>query len=201
MAVVDKRSVYLLVFDGLADWEPSYALTGLRHWAKVPVRTVGFQKREVTTMAGLRVSSDMMLADMDSSDVALFMLPGGDMWESKYPRDNVENVLWNLEASDVPIAGICAATIPMARAGLFAGRRHTSNGRAYLLQHTKGYLGAENYVETSAIREERVISATGLGALEFAREVFAELQAFTDAEIAEWYERYRTGRMPPASAS
>jgi putative intracellular protease/amidase len=198
---VNTRTVQLLVFDGLADWEPSYALTGLRHWAKMPVRTVGFHKREVTTMAGLRVSPDSVLADIDPGDVALFMLPGGDMWESQYPRESIENVLWNLEASDVPIAGICAATIAMANAGLFAGRRHTSNGRAYLQHHAKGYLGAENYVETPAIREEKVISATGLGALEFAREVFAELRAFTDAEIREWFEMYRTGRMPGAPIS
>jgi putative intracellular protease/amidase len=199
MATDDSRSTYLLVFDGLADWEPSYALTGLRHWAKLPVRTVGFDKREVTTMAGLRVSPDIMLADMDLTNVALFMLPGGDMWESKYPREHIENVLCNLEDQEVPIAGICAATIAIARAGLFAGRRHTSNGRAYLQAHARGYLGADNYVETRAVRDERIISATGLGALEFAREVFAELRAFTDTEIVEWYEMYRTGRQAAAS--
>lgn len=97
-----QRPAHLLVFDGLADWEPSYALTGLRHWAKMPVRTVGFDTREVTTIAGLRIAPDIALAE-----------------------------------------------------------------------------------------------------LEFAREVFAELQAFTDAEIAEWYDMYRSGRMPsvPATAS
>jgi putative intracellular protease/amidase len=194
------RSAHLLVFEGLADWEPSYALTGLRHWAKVPVRTVGFDRREVTTMAGLRILPDTTLADMDSADVALFMLPGGDMWESTYPRDDIDNVLWDLEACDVPIAGICAATIAIARAGLFVSRKHTSNGRGYLLQHAPGYAGAENYVDTPAVREDRIISATGLAALEFAREVFAELRAFTDTEIAEWYDMYRVGRIPTPPA-
>jgi len=198
MGSAEGRSAHLLVFDGLADWEPSYALTGLRHWAKVPVRTVGFDNRVVITMAGLRISPDTTLVDMDPNDIALFMLPGGDMWESKYPRDKIENVLCNLEASEIPIAGICAATIAIARAGLFAGRRHTSNGRAYLQHHTRGYVGAENYVEAPAIRDERLISASGLAALEFAREVFVELSAFTDDEISEWYDMYRTG-IPPAS--
>jgi putative intracellular protease/amidase len=194
------RSVHLLVFEGLADWEPSYALTGLRHWAKLPVRTVGFDRREVTTMAGLRVLPDITLADMDFNNVALFMLPGGDMWEASYPRDDIETLLCDLEASDVPIAGICAATIAIARAGLFVSRQHTSNGRAYLLRQAPGYAGAANYVDTPAIREDRVISATGLAALEFAREVFAELRAFTDAEIAAWYDMYRAGRSPTLSA-
>lgn len=201
MPASGNRSVHLLIFDGLADWEPSYALTGLRHWAKVPVRTVGFDENEVTSMGGLRIIPDTTLAEVDIQDVALFMLPGGDMWESDYPRQAVENALSNFAAHRVPIAGICAATIPLARAGLFDGRRHTSNGRDFLLHHAPSYAGAGGYMEAAAVRDKGVISATGLGALEFAREVFAELKAFTDAEIVEWYEMYRSGRLPSAPAA
>jgi putative intracellular protease/amidase len=194
-----NRSVHLLIFDGLADWEPSYALTGLRHWAKVPVRTVGFDESEVMSMAGLRILPDTTLGDVDIADVALFMLPGGDMWEAEYPRDAVDNALANLARHRIPIAGICAATIPLARAGLFANRRHTSNGRDYLLKHVPSYAGSDSYVEAGAIRDKGVVSATGLAALDFAREVFAELDAFTDAEIKEWYDMYHAGRIPSAS--
>lgn len=192
---MSQRGVHLLVFEGLADWEPSYALTGVRHWAKIPVRTVGFDDREVTTMGGLRVSPDMTLEQVDPGDVALFVLPGGDMWESDYPRDAVERMVTSLQHRDVPIAGICAATIALARAGLFEGRRHTSNGREYLRQHAGEYAGAENYSDTLATRDAGVVSASGLGALEFAREIFAELRAFTETEIAEWYQMYRSGRL------
>jgi putative intracellular protease/amidase len=192
-----SRSVHLLVFDGLADWEPAYALTGVRHWAKMPVRTVGFDRRDVTTMGGLRVTPDSMLSEVDPADVALFMLPGGDMWEGDYPSAAIESALENLLQRHVPVAGICAATIALARAGLFDGRRHTSNGREYLRQHAGEYPGAGGYVDTLATRDTGVVSANGLGALEFAREVFGELKAFTDGEIVEWYEMYRSGQRAP----
>lgn len=192
-----SRSVHLLVFDGLADWEPAYALTGLRHWAKIPVRTVGFDGRDVTTMGGLRVTPDSALEQLEPDDVAMFMLPGGDMWEGDYPRAAVERALENLLRRKVPVAGICAATIALARAGLFDGRRHTSNGQEYLRQHAGDYPGAGNYVDTLATRDAGIVSANGLGALEFAREIFGELKAFTEGEIVEWYEMYRSGRPTP----
>src|SRR6185312_89886 len=37
-----SRRVAILVFDGFADWEPAYALTGLRRWGGRSVTSVGF---------------------------------------------------------------------------------------------------------------------------------------------------------------
>jgi putative intracellular protease/amidase len=194
------RDICLLVFDGLADWEPSFALTGLRRWASMSVRTVGFSAAPVTTMGGLRLLPDATLAQVDAGGVALFMLPGGDMWENDYPRAQLEPVLGELRARQVPIAAICGATVALARAGLLAGRRHTSNGREYLLAHAPGYAGAEHYEEGLAMRDDGIITASGLGAVEFAREIFAELQAFSADDIALFYEMYRHGRMPAGTA-
>ena len=186
------RDICLFVFDGLADWEPSFALTGLRRWASMSVRTVGLSPAPVTTMGGLRLLPDTTLADLDPSGVALFMLPGGDMWETGYPRAQLEAVLGVLRARHVPIAAICGATVAVARAGLLAGRRHTSNGREYLL--------AQHYEEGLAMRDDGIITACGLGAVDFARETFAELHAFSADDIALFYEMYRHGRMPAGTS-
>jgi len=194
------RDICLFVFDGLADWEPSFALTGLRRWASMSVRTVGLSPAPVTTMGGLRLLPDTTLADFDPSGVALFMLPGGDMWETGYPRAQLEAVLGVLRARHVPIAAICGATVAVARAGLLAGRRHTSNGREYLLAHAPGYAGAEHYEEGLAMRDDGIITACGLGAVDFARETFAELHAFSADDIALFYEMYRHGRMPAGTS-
>lgn len=34
------KSIAVLVFDGFADWEPAFALTGLRRWGKREVITI-----------------------------------------------------------------------------------------------------------------------------------------------------------------
>jgi len=56
---MSDAAVFLLLPDGMADWEPGFAVAGLRHWAKVPVRTVGFTRDPITTMGGLRILPDM----------------------------------------------------------------------------------------------------------------------------------------------
>lgn len=188
--------VAVLVFDGFADWEPAFALTGLRRWGNYAVVAVGYDRTTITSMGGLRVVPDRTLDDLGSLEPRLVLLPGGDMWRDGYPVDRLEPVLATLRTRQVPIAGICAATIALARAGLFRGRRHTSNGRAFLREHAPGYETADGYVEDLAVRDSGVISANGLGAVEFAGEIFAELGVFGAADLRRYHDMYRHGRDP-----
>jgi putative intracellular protease/amidase len=50
----------------------------------------------------------------------------------------------------------------VARAGLIQGRRHTSNGRAYLEAHVPDYRDGEHYVDTPAVRDRGLVTASGL---------------------------------------
>ncbi|HET6638303.1 MAG TPA: DJ-1/PfpI family protein, partial [Gemmatimonadota bacterium] len=88
---MSDAAVFLLLPDGMADWEPGFAVAGLRHWAKVPVRTVGFTRDPITTMGGLRILPDISLAEFptDADAVRLFLLPGGDLWEGDYPSSSL----------------------------------------------------------------------------------------------------------------
>lgn len=189
-------AIHLLVFDGFADWEPAFALTALRRWAKRDVRTVGFGTAAITTMGGLRVLPDVALRDLVLEEVALFMLPGGTMWEESYPRAELERLLHQMDERGTKIAAICGATAAVARAGLVAGRRHTSNGRAYLAAQAPGYAGSELYEDVLATRDRGLVTASGLGAVEFASEIFRELGVFSADHLALWHEMYRQGRAP-----
>src|SRR3712207_9188724 len=84
--------IHVLVFDGFADWEPSYALAELRRSGNHEIVSVGFTTDEVTSMGGLRVRPGRALADVRPEDVRLLILPGGDMWEREdaYPRARLE---------------------------------------------------------------------------------------------------------------
>jgi hypothetical protein len=55
------QTAHLVVFNGLADWEPAHALCELRRSGRFEVRTVGFTPRTITTMAGLKVVPDLAL--------------------------------------------------------------------------------------------------------------------------------------------
>jgi putative intracellular protease/amidase len=183
-------STAVLVFEGFADWEPSYALTGLRRWGKRSVTTYGYSLSPITSMGGLRVTPDRVLEDLDAPE--LLLLPGGEMWEQGYPADRLDPILGHLAANSIPIAGICAATVALARAGLFRDHRHTSNGRDFLSHYAPNYETSSMYVDAAlAVADRGIISASGLGAVEFAAEIFTTLRALPDEAIAQFRAMYR----------
>jgi putative intracellular protease/amidase len=159
---------------------------------------VGYDCEPVTSMGGLRVVPDRALGELTPPDTELLILPGGDAWAAGYPAASLEPVLAMLREARVPIAAICGATIAAARAGLFRGRRHTSNGRSFLREHAPGYDDpSATYVEGAlAVTDDGVISASGLGAIEFAREIFATLGVLSPDDLRLYVEMYREGRQP-----
>jgi len=191
-------AVFVLVFDGLADWEPSYALAELRRSGRHDIVSVGFTRDEVTTMGGLRIRPDRALADLDPEEVQLLIIPGGDLWEREdgYPRVEVEALVDKLLTAGRPVAAICGGTVAMARGGFLDNRRHTSNAPSYLRQNVPSYRGEEFYDTSLAVRDRGMITASGLAAVDFAREIFAELGLFSSSDETLWYDMFKHGRMP-----
>jgi putative intracellular protease/amidase len=140
--VTPDKSIYVLVFGGMADWEPAHALAELRRWGNRHVVAVGLDRSPVRTMGGLQITPDVALSEVGADAIELLILPGGDMWESGvYPRDELESLVRSLIAVKTPVAAICAATIALARAGVLDDRRHTSNALADLERHAPNYRG------------------------------------------------------------
>jgi putative intracellular protease/amidase len=162
------------------------------------VLTVGFTPAAVISMGGLRVTPHLTLADVAAEDVRLLILPGGDMWEREeaYPRVELETLLEQMISAHRPIAAICAATVALARARLLDERRHTSNMPAYLAEQVPAYRGSARYDSALAVTDGGIITASGLGAVDFARAIFAELAVFTPADEALWYDMFKHGRLP-----
>jgi len=193
-------AVHMLVFDGFADWEPAFALAELRRSGGLEVVTVGFSVAPVRSMGGLTVIPDRSLDGLDPRAVRLLLLPGGDLWEGAYPEAAVTRAITAMRDAGVPIAAICGATIAAARAGLLDDRAHTSNERGYLDAHAPGYHGDSRYVDTLAVRDRGVITASGLGPVDFAREIFEELGVFSESDRPLWYHLFKHGRMPEPAA-
>jgi hypothetical protein len=82
---VTRRSTAVLIFEGYADWEPAFALTGLRRWGKRTVTTYGYDRAPVTSMGGLLTIPNRSLGELDPAATELLVLPGGDLWTEGYP--------------------------------------------------------------------------------------------------------------------
>lgn len=194
-----KPTAHLFVFDGIADWEPAHVLCELRRSGKFDVLTVGLTRQTITTMAGLKVVPDLTLDELKPEGSALLVLPGGDMWEPQ-SQPAVESLLRRFHEQQVPIAAICGATLEIGRAGLTRGVRHTSNALSYLKSMVPDYRDDAFYVDELAISDQAIVTASGLGSIEFAREIFRLLKLYNDADLNTWYEMFKNGLLPAGMA-
>src|SRR5262245_50338743 len=195
-----KPIAYFLVFDGLADWELAHALCEINKSGRFEVVSVGFSDKPVTTMGGVKISPDITLDDAAPAGACIFMLPGGNMWERE-SHENLKTLLQRFHAEDVPIAAICAATLEIARAGLTKNIRHTSNSKDYLKAIVADYGDEDFYVEELAVTDRNLITASGLGCVEFAREVIKRLNLYSEADTRIWFEMFKHGVYPVGEAA
>jgi putative intracellular protease/amidase len=188
--------VHLYVFDGFADWEAAFAIAGLqqpdfqREPGRWQVRTVGAGRDLVRSMGHVGVLPDGRLADLQPQDSALLILPGGLGWD-RGEHAEAARLAGRFLAAGVPVAAICGATAGLARLGLLDERRHTSNAIAYL--KGTGYAGTDRYEDVPAFNDQGLITAGGMAPLEFARQIFAQLQVYDDEVLDAWYQLYKQG--------
>ncbi len=190
-----ENAAYLLAVPGFADWEPAHALAELRLSGGYRVEVVGLDSTPVQSMGGLTVRPTRTLADVDPADVAILILPGGDYWEREPMPPGLAATLTRLDRAGVPIAAICAATTAIVRNGLLRGRRHTSNGLSYLREQVPEYAAARDYVDAPSVRDDHLITASGLADVEFARDIMAELGVLSEEDRATWTRLFRSGRL------
>ncbi|MFI9006489.1 DJ-1/PfpI family protein [Actinosynnema sp. NPDC053489] len=191
------ETVHLAVYDALADWEFGYATAQINtpQFQKNPgryrVRTVGATPDPVTSIGGLRITPDTVLADVDPADSAMLVLPGAGTWASGANAAFAVAARRWLDAG-VPVAAICGATVGLAAEGLLNTRAHGGNA-VEELSAVPGYTGASWFGGERAVRADGLITAGAASALEFAREIFAELDLYEPAVLEAWYGLYRTG--------
>ncbi len=195
------KGVYFFIVEGFADWEAAHALAELRRHGGYRVAAVGLSRDPVVSMGGLAVVPSQTLADIDPMDVAAFVIPGGDRWETGPVEPELESTLKRLDELQVPIAAICGATVAICRIGLLRGRRHTSNGLKYLQSQVPGYAEEQQYVDAPAVRDRGLITASGLANVEFARELFEQLGVLSPADRALWADMFRHARLPDEAPS
>ena len=190
-----KRNAYHLVFDGHADWETPFAMCAITESGRFNVVTVGFSREPVTTMGGMKIAPNITTKDLNPEDAAIFVLPGGNQWEQG-GNEALEALVRRVHDAGVPVAAICGATLAVVRAGLTQGRRHTSNGKWYVKSMIPEYRDEASYVDSLAVTDGHLITASGLGGIEFGREVINLLGLYDQTEAREWFEMHKNGVIP-----
>lgn len=166
---MQTKRVHVAVYDTLADWEVGHLLAELRTGrftgTSFDVVAVAESPEPVTTMGGLRIVPDALLADLEPADSDLLVLPGAEIWDTGGGEAFAAAAGRFLEAG-VPVAAICGATAGLARAGLLDERNHTSVAAEYLA--ATGYAGGDRYVDERAVVDGDLITADSSSPVQFA---------------------------------
>ena len=187
---MENCTVHLFVFDGMADWEPAFAVASIQNPryqlnpGRYRVTTASRFHAPIRTMGGVRILPDMTIDEVCPSQSSLLILPGGEAWENGGNLEALERA-HAFVAEGVPVAAICAATLALARTGLLDNRLHTSNSAAYLAD--SGYGGAKQYRDVPAVTDRNVITAAGGAPLEFAAEISKLLSLHASSPLDAWY--------------
>jgi putative intracellular protease/amidase len=194
----ERISVYLYIFDTMADWEAAYVIAELntgrffsRDTRRFSIKTIGLTNASVVTMGGLRIVPDMTIDECGVENAGLLILPGGETWLEDTHVPILEKAHEFL-AANVVVAAICGATAALANAGFLNDRRHTSNDLSYLKAVCPGYTGEAYYVTEPAVTDGALVTASGIAPLEFAYQIFHKLEVFTPQALDAWYQLYTT---------
>ena len=190
------KSIYLFLFDTLSDWEIGYVTAGIGNPimqinpCKYQLKTFSIDGKPVRTIGGLKIIPNLSLSEVTLSDAAMLILPGGKSWEE---GGNHEAILLakKFYENKIKVAAICGATLGLAKSGLLDFVQHTSNSKEYLLN--SHYKGGNYYLNQLSVSSTGIITASGTAPLEFARDIFKELNLYKAEVLEAWYKLFKTG--------
>ncbi|MGF7047641.1 putative intracellular protease/amidase [Paenibacillus sp. DS2015] len=193
-----NNTVYLYVFDTMADWEIGYLTAELnsgRYYKKglapSKIVTVGIEKTPITTMGGLKILPDIKLDECSIESTDTLILPGGDTWTETIHQP-ILKIAQRCLKEGILVAAICGATMGLAQTGLLNSRPHTSNDLEYLKMICPTYTGKEYYKMESVVTDGKLITASGIAPLEFSVHVLKALGVFSSQTLDAWYSLNKT---------
>lgn len=189
---MSKPAVYLFLFDGFSDWEPSYAIAELNKSDQYQLITFSVHGKPIRSMGGLNINPDIAITDVEPELAEMIILPGGDAWEEKKNREIVP-LITEFNKRSKKIAAICGATMLLADMGLLDTVNHTSNGGSFLEKLCENYNGKKYYVEEPAVADKNIITASGIYPIEFAKEIFQTLNLMDHDTIEIWFQLFKNG--------
>ena len=192
-----RDTVYVLVFEGFADWQVALALAEIRRPGEWEVRSVGFTREPVMSMSGLQVLPDIGMDELDLQAAALLLLPGGHLWLSTQ-IEQAAALARRVHDAGAPVAAIDQGVLHVARAGLLDHCRHTGNWPGQIGREAANYQGHDQYdANVLAVSDGGVITASHLGTIEFAREIIHTLDLYSASDREHWYRLFKHAVPPP----
>ncbi|PYE88659.1 DJ-1/PfpI family protein [Phyllobacterium leguminum] len=180
--MAENKTIGLVFIEGYADWEFGFLSGAAVGEFAARVVALSPEGQPVTSIGGLRLTPERGVSAEENVDLDAIAVIGSEGWFSDTPPD-IAPLLLSVHARGGIVGGICGGTLPLARAGLFSGRPHTSNRAGWIEGKIGAYDGAEHYRDVPhAVSDGRIVTAAGTAPGTFAT---AFLEALYPAETAK----------------
>ncbi|MHB9941387.1 glutamine amidotransferase [Clostridium sporogenes] len=194
-----KKIIYLYILESMAEWEVGYILQAIsmesmlkKQNREFVIKTVSTGKNAIQTISGLTITPDCLLDEMDENNMVALLLPGAESWNSEENNQILEKALSYIDRG-ILVGAICGATLALADLKVLDKFKHTSNSLDYLTLFSKQYSGKELYVNSPAVVDCNLITASSAGGLLWAKHIIQYLNVFPYEIIESWYNYYSTG--------
>lgn len=193
-----KQKVLFILLNEYTDWEGAFLSTSL-HVGVIPgsevryeVHTVAPTLEPVRSIGGLRTLPDYSFENLPK-DYAALVLIGGNRWDSPEAKPVISLVQRALDDGKI-VGAICNGASFLCAHGFLNNVKHTGNGLDQLkLWGGEHYTNEAGYIAAQAVSDKNIVTANGVGHLEFTREILLLLKANTPDQIDQWYDFYRNG--------
>lgn len=149
--------VYILLVDGFEEIEALTPLDILRR-CEVGVKTVGVFGKKVTGSHNITVEADILINEVNRSDMELLMLPGGPGYPNYDKSEEVSSLINYANDNGIYISAICAAPSVIGKMRLLAGKKATC------FPGFEEFLEGAEIVPDKAVIDGKFITGKGAGA-------------------------------------
>lgn len=179
------KTLGFVFIDRFAEWEYGLLSASAVEWFRADTIAITPKAVPVRSIGGFTLVGDRPLAAEAVAECDAIVVVGSENWSGPAAPD-IAPLLRQAAAAGSIVAGICAGTLPLARAGLFAGRAHTSNGRSWIRERLGYYPGDSRYRDVPhAVVDGPIVSAPGAAAGTFALGVLSALYPDSTDMLAE----------------
>jgi transcriptional regulator GlxA family with amidase domain len=193
MIMTSKKKVLLFIYNGFADKEVSHLLSNIVKSCRYDVKTIAIDKTVKQSLSGLSVVPDfdflpqVDLKDIDESNTALFILPGGEGWQEKLNFE-ISPLIKHCVKCGITVAASGESTLLLADLGLLDKTHHTSVSAEYLNTFSFAYNGHDKYINDSSVCHHGMVTACGQDAVDFSNAVLKVLDLKNQIEQSYYEE-------------
>ena len=192
----EKINILLFLARGFEDLEAVATLDVFgwtqyrKHLPRVSVTTAGFHQ-EVNSRFGLKINPDLLYPEIDPKHYQALVLPGGfhrrgfdEVYDSK-----IHQLAREIHQNAGYIATMCVGVLPVADAGLLAGKEATTYPHSrYHDNIARLKAGGAKVVARHVVMDDRIISCDGPGSsLEV---VFLLMECLLGVEMTQEVRRF-----------